>query len=155
MAKKRLRSSLFQRIHARQEVLKRLYGRTPKPLTGRRLPVEGHRGIAAGSLTPGEEDISDINVEEWEKLSKGEMQGFLVGEPLRVHSSNVAVLQWFEEPEQLFVEFKDRSVYLYQPVKKAIAMEFLRALSKGGAVWDYLRIRGTMTGHRVNYQRVR
>lgn len=40
------------------------------------------------------------------------------------------------------------------PVKKAVEFRKMAAATAGGAVWDYLRIRGTMWGHQHQYRLV-
>jgi hypothetical protein len=66
-------------------------------------------------------------------------------------SSNVAAFRYLEDPQILFVRFKNGAVYGYEPVNPQMAMGVWRASSKGGWVWDKLRIRGTAYGHQVNY----
>lgn len=44
------------------------------------------------------------------------------------------------------------SLYGYFDVPVALFREFQRAASKGGFVWDHLRVRGTIAGHRYQYE---
>lgn len=66
-------------------------------------------------------------------------------------SSNVAMF-WFDAAStELFVQYKDGSLYKYTGVTTEIARKFYRKDSKGKSVWDYLRIRGTSLGHQHPY----
>lgn len=81
-------------------------------------------------------------------LSSDQLDDFLhFGEWLPVQSSNVAAAQYDGETEQLTVEFKDGSLYQYQQISRAEARSFAMAGSKGGWVWDQLRLRGTVNGY--------
>lgn len=82
-----------------------------------------------------------------------------------VRSSNVHSVG-FEWPDSgtvgnLLVRFlggdsKHRSgpgpLYRYFGVDRSVYLSFLRASSKGRAVWDDLRIRGTVSGHQYSYE---
>src|ERR1700722_10160178 len=93
----------------------------------------GHRGIAAGSLKPGEQDFSPENVSMWRTLSGNEIERFIYDQELMfVHSSNVAAAQYFFEDRKLMLEFKDGSAYLYSNVGEDEAYQFANAQSKGG-----------------------
>lgn len=43
-------------------------------------------------------------------------------------------------------------LYYYSPINPAVFDSFVQAASKGRFVWDRLRIRGTVSGHRVPYE---
>src|SRR5437667_11585210 len=74
----------------------------------------GHRGVAAGSLKPGEQDLSVENVGKWRSLPASEVESFVYeAEPLYFHSTNVKMAQYFIDDEKLMVEFKGGPAYLY------------------------------------------
>lgn len=83
---------------------------------------------------------------------------FLAGEPKYVISSNVQYFQYlFVYPDgtpenELIVGFKDGSAYLYEDVSLEEALTFYHAGSPGGAIWDNLRLRGTVFGFQKNYR---
>lgn len=95
-------------------------------------------------------------------------------------SSNVFSFGFDNQSHSLFVRFKDApkdtgksaggfkitavhgasgagrphqpgALYLYHNVPARLFLTFLDASSKGGWVWDKLRIRGTVSGHRFDY----
>lgn len=124
----------------------------------------GNLGVAAGSLKPRadfattgrtEQDLSAENVAKWRTLTKEEAEGFLNGEPLFVHSSNVAMMQWHEDTSQLMVEFLNGSAYLYDNCDEKVAVLALNAFSKGNFVWSELRVRGSKTAHKKPYKKIR
>lgn len=115
----------------------------------------GHRGIAAGDLRPGKQDLSPENVAKWRGLTGSEVEDFVYeATPMIVHSTNVNMLQFFIDAGKLVVEYKDGSRYTYDNVTEDEAIQFAKAPSKGGAVWDLLRVRGSKTAHKKNYRRV-
>lgn len=70
---------------------------------------------------------------------------------------------WYEPMETAFyVHFFDNSlgseepgpVYRYLQVPEQEARMVYRAFSKGIAVWDYFRVRGSRTAHKRGYERV-
>lgn len=85
---------------------------------------------------------------------------FLRGEPHYVSSSNVSYFQYMyfypdgQLQQQLYVGFLDGSVYEYDGVSLSEALIFFRAASPGGAVWDHLRVRGTVFGYQKPYRLV-
>jgi hypothetical protein len=99
-----------------------------------------------------------------------ELWAQLQGREVRVESSNVYSYFWQPETPQkgiLFVTFldwepgtkqKDRSgpgsTYAYYDVPSNVfaAFEEEAKSSPGGAVWDNLRVRGTMHGHQMRYR---
>lgn len=115
----------------------------------------GHRGIAKRTDDFAGYDVSPENLAKRELLGKETAEGFLDGEPLFVHSSNVAMMQWFKDTNQLMVEYHGGGTYLYDNVSETEAIAFLQAWSKGGAVWDYLRVRGSRTAHKKPYSRLK
>lgn len=85
---------------------------------------------------------------------------FLGGQVHYVTSSNVAWIQYLwmypngTESNELYVGFRDGSVYAYEDVTFEEALSMFRAGSKGGWVWDNLRVRGTQFGFQKNYRLV-
>jgi len=77
------------------------------------------------------------------------------GELLFVHSSNVAAAQYFWGEHKMMIEFLNGSAYLYSSVNETEAWTFATAGSKGGWVWDNLRVRGTVDQHRKPYERIK
>lgn len=51
----------------------------------------------------------------------------------------------------LEIKFHDGTYYRYDDIEPDLAEDFYTAASKGKAVWDYLRVRGTVTGHQKPY----
>lgn len=74
------------------------------------------------------------------------------GKWLAVVSSNVDLIRYDYEEEVLYVQFKNGAMYSYRTVSYKEALDFAQAPSKGGWVWDHLRVRGTLLGHRKQYQ---
>lgn len=111
----------------------------PKPPT-----LHGHRGIAAGDLSrPDLESYRQRVASGHHQIPPNEVEAFLTEEyPLFVHSTNVAMLQYFPETGQLMVEYKNGKGYLYSSISPFEAQQFVYAQSKGKTVWDLLRIRG-------------
>lgn len=97
-------------------------------------PIEG---TDVGQGRPGGQDNrSDVD-------SKS---AFLFGAWMTVSSSNVAAAQWDEERQVMTIEFHDGSFYEYAHITAGDAESFADAPSKGGWVWDVLRVRGTVFG---------
>jgi hypothetical protein len=116
----------------------------------------GHRGIAARDLRPGKQDFSEENVSKWEQLTGNEVEDFVFGGvAILVHSSNVSQLQYDYKKNVLTVAFKNGSVYEYDNVTPPEAVRFIQATSKGGSVWDLLRVRGSRTGHQKPFRKIR
>jgi hypothetical protein len=140
-----------------QSLVNWLMGRKPKP--PRLSPSEmagGHRGIAARDLRPGKQDFSEENVSKWEQLTGNEVEDFVFGGvAILVHSSNVSQLQYDYKKNVLTVAFKNGSVYEYDNVTPPEAVRFIQATSKGGSVWDLLRVRGSRTGHQKPFRKIR
>lgn len=66
-------------------------------------------------------------------------------------SSNVSKIAYDPEHATLKVIFHDENEYHYLSVSADEATAFYHAGSKGGWVWDELRIRGTALGHKKRY----
>lgn len=140
-----------------------LRGKAPKPAPPN-TKVVGHRGIAAGSLKrrqklaqqfyqgSGIAPYTAAEVAKWRNLGGETVQGFLEDEePLFVHSSNVIMAQYFGVVSKMLVEFRSGASYLYSNVSLSEALSFAQAQSKGGWIWDNLRVRGSKTQHRKPY----
>lgn len=128
---------------------------TPKVPPSHFFPGDsfGHRGVAAGNLQ--HPDVTPENLARRQMLTQGDAEDFLNGQPLFVHSSNVAMVQYHAADNKMMVEYKDGSAWLYSPVTLEEAKSFLRRQSKGAWVWDNLRVRGTKHGHKKNAVRIR
>ena len=114
----------------------------------------GNRGRAYRDLK--NPDLSPENQAKWRELSDVHGTGFVYDQqPLFVHSSNVAMLQYFGDSQKLMVEFLNGSSYLYDNVTENEAIQFYAAHSKGGAVWSLLRVRGSRTLHKKPYKKTR
>lgn len=83
-----------------------------------------------------------------------------LGVPLRngldFTSSNVDWIQYDIEGESLYVSYRtghntDGRTYRYWTVNERLAIAAFNSISKGKFVWENLRIRGTLLGHRLNY----
>ncbi len=93
----------------------------------------------------------------------------VTGEMIRVTSSNVYAIGFDRDPGgaqsgMLKVQFKHKqqksgkkttdsagATYAYYHVPTAVFQMFREAASKGKFVWDKLRVRGTISGHRFDY----
>ena len=138
----------------------------PKPIPPTRIGSTGHRGVAAGDLRRreaanerflaegGTTPWTAEEVAKWETLSPLQVDRFLYDfTPLVVNSSNVVSAQYYNDSNELRIQFKDGSAYIYEDINTQEALEFAKAFSKGGWVWDYLRIRGTKYGHKKPYKK--
>lgn len=80
------------------------------------------------------------------------LKEFLRGEQVTgFTSSNVQAFEYDKPAGELYVQFSDDRWYRYSSVSHGEAQGLFRANSKGGWVWDKLRIRGTVYGHRKPY----
>ena len=81
-------------------------------------------------------------------LTTAEQDWLLKGDWMSVTSSNVESARYLWEENQLWVSYRGGVVWSYDvPFHKAA--EFYRAGSKGGWVWDNLRVRKTKHDHQV------
>lgn len=134
-------------------IIGRLFGGKPKP-PKLNASVVGHRGIAAGDLAerqrraerfyetgdPADAPYALEEVEKWQTLEPGTVEAFVHGgQPLFVHSSNVAMIQYHEEANKLMVEFLSGGKYLYSNVSPEEALLFAQAQSKGKWVHSHLK----------------
>ena len=102
------------------------------------------------------------SIEAQEELRKpdvprDDVDAFLhFGQWLPVKSSNVAAIQYDGERSRLQIEFLDKGkgpgFYGYDDVSIREAEFLARSGSKGGWVWDNLRVRGTVFGWKKPYQ---
>lgn len=76
---------------------------------------------------------------------------FMSGKFVSVSSSNVNAIAYFPESYYLEIEYHDGTYYGYFDVSSEEAANLFRSGSKGGWVWDHLRIRGTKLGFRKSY----
>lgn len=89
-----------------------------------------------------------------------ETDPIVTGKMVSVNSSNVHSIgfKWNSgDPanSSILVRFLESgrggAMYAYHNIHPDMFMEFQRANSKGGFVWDHFRIRGTVSGHQVPY----
>lgn len=77
-------------------------------------------------------------------------------------SSNVWSIQYDLDQRALFIRFqapktkqnpakRSGPLYRYSNVPPDVFLAMLKATSKGGFVWDRIRVRGTVSGHRYDY----
>lgn len=136
---------------------RRLFSKAPK---APKVRIRGHRGVAMGSRQkPDLEAYRARLQQEHEKISEDETEDFLAGGNLVfVHSSNVVAFQWFPEDGKMMVEYgghgKRSSAYLYSNVTQQEAQELITAQSKGSAIWDLFRVRGSRTAHKKPYSKL-
>lgn len=103
-----------------------------------------------------EEDAVQRMLEK-EGLASAEADFLANGSIQYVLSSNVHAIQylWLNPDgsllQQLYVTFKDGSLYAYYDVPIDVARQLYHASSYGKAVWDLLRQRGTVYGHQYTY----
>jgi hypothetical protein len=122
--------------------------RSGKQLRSRVPGVVGHRGIAAGDLRPGRQDLSPENVGRWQNLSGDEVSRFVNdNELLLVHSTNVHSAAYDPELEELTVWFLTGKGTVYGDVSTREALDFAQAQSKGGWVIDVCIGRENLQDH--------
>lgn len=103
-----------------------------KQIVEGKMPVES----VVGPKTVTEEEMAEV-------FARDKIDAFLhFGQWLPVESTNVKALQYNPEKSELIVEFLNGGIYQYQNVSIREAESFARAYSKGGWVWDHLRLRG-------------
>lgn len=132
------------------EKLGQIVGVQPKKMP---YIMGGHRGIAAGSLKkPDLGSYQELLKVGHTTVSPQEAAGFVFEEqPFYVNSSNVVMAVYYSDAKKMLVEYKGGASYLYSSVDEREAISFVQAQSKGGWVWDFLRIRGTKYGHKKPY----
>jgi hypothetical protein len=136
----------------------------------------GHRGMAFVNLKKRyQAGFTEKERSWWQPMTEEEAAAFLYhGAVVFVHSSNVVFASYNIALGQMTVGFgrsvRRRSVrggkvvkgpgasvqstYLYDNVTEDEAISFTKAGSKGGWVWDNLRVRGSKTLHKKPYRRV-
>lgn len=78
------------------------------------------------------------------------------GQIMFCNSENVESATYSIEDKILVIQYKGGgSPWSYEPITELQAIDFTKADSKNGWLWDNVRIRGTKHGHRVNARRVR
>lgn len=105
------------------------------------------------------DEITDADIIEDEPLDISSPENaFLAGEVLYTpQSSNVHAIQYMNSESILIIGYGGKpkqpgvTWYGYNPIQPEHALEFFRVSSKGGKVWDDLRIRGTVFGYKVDY----
>ncbi len=121
----------------------------PKPLE---LPPDEFPTEPAEAEVPWAQEAPEEAPIPFGEGPKDAIEAFLdFGEWLPMASSNVAGAQYEPDAERLTIEFKDGSFYQYQMVSRTEAESFARAGSKGGWVWDNLRVRGKIYAYRKPY----
>jgi len=73
------------------------------------------------------------------------------GKIMQVQSSNVAWFRWLPGEDAMEISYLDGSVYRYEDIPLEMAFDMYRSGSKGGFVWDRLRVRGTVFGYQKSY----
>lgn len=96
-----------------------------------------------------EEEIKEAELRRQQMYSP--VEKFLLGELVNVVSSNVAMIQYDNDLKILYIAFKNGYWYQYFQVSAIEAEGIFNAGSKGGWVWDNLRIRGTVFGSKKVY----
>jgi hypothetical protein len=97
-------------------------------------------------------------IKQWmdtQKRNLDPLTKFLYGEMIEVVSSNVHAIQYDKDNQFLYIVFKNTAWYRYGNVFPSEAESFFFAGSKGGWVWDNLRVRGTVFGHKKPYDFMR
>lgn len=91
-----------------------------------------------------------------EQVSEDEVRDFLFNEQLFfVNSSNVSAIQYFPATQQMMIEYRNGSAYMYDQISSDLALKFATVHSKGSAVWDELRVRGTVYGAKKPYRKIK
>ncbi len=81
-------------------------------------------------------------------FSYEDVEDFLNGTMVQVLSSNVDKAQYDSEKETLFIWYLDGALWAYDPYTIQEAAGFIRAPSKGGWCWDYIRVKGVGNEHK-------
>lgn len=111
-------------------------------------PIPGTAGIPQGTH-PSRSEIAErvVTGEEAAEFLRGETVLF-------VHSSNVESLAYKPGEQKLLVSYLSGGTYEYSNISTQEAQQFLTSGSKGRAVWDFLRVRGSRTAHRKPYRKL-
>ncbi len=128
---------------------------TPKP-----EPKEAATPVRRSSEEPRQPDEPAADTDAAIRTATGLVEGMIPVTSSNVHSIG---FEWSDtDPRNgnLLVRFlggdsKHRSgpgpLYKYKDVPRSVFDAFKRASSKGGFVWDELRVRGTVSGHQYSY----
>lgn len=125
----------------------------------------GKADMLAGIEKRGREDLERDRVardaaDQRRRMNEAWYNFIDLGVPLvrGVHfqSSNVEWVQYDKQYSSLYICYRtghqtDGRTYRYWTVNEALARSAFESASKGRFVWDNLRIRGTLLGHRLNY----
>jgi len=130
----------------------------PGEMPGRREELPG--GL---ELRPGRKTV-DVPLSTGQTMRLRPDHPMLTGELVACQSSNVHSFRYDYETATLYVRFLGRAgrgahggpgpLYRYSDVEPELFLSLQRAASKGGWVWDHLRIRGTISGHQKDYELV-
>jgi len=114
-------------------------------------------------LRPGRKTV-DVPLSTGQTIRLRPDHPMLTGEVVHCESSNVHSFRYDYESATLYVRFlghrRDGTrggpgpMYRYSDVEPELFLSLQRAASKGGWVWDHLRIRGTISGHQKDYELV-
>lgn len=106
------------------------------------------------------------------KMGNGRVQKFPASHPIvtkkKVEAPSSTNVNWYlfdVDTQTLYIRFdapktnerpgkRPGPLYSYAHVPPAVFLQMLAATSKGGFVWDKIRVRGTVSGHRYDYQLV-
>lgn len=118
-------------------------------------PVEGREISVLEEETEDwllDEAEKEAKQKEYEETKRDPLDLFLHdGKWITVESSHVEAMRYLAEPQALYIEYWDGSIYQYSPVSRDLAEKFAYASSKGTVVWDDLRLRGTQFGFQIPY----
>jgi len=118
-----------------------------KPTPPTILP--GNRGYAIGLGATADE----VNRRA---VGSDEIKDFVYnGEILIVHSSNVSSAVYSLADKKLIIEYHSGDVWSYGNINEQEAIGFAQAQSKGGFIWQHIRVRGSKTQHKKPAVKIR
>ncbi len=106
------------------------------------------RTIPRGELPTGER----TNIQH--PLAQEDVDAFLNGEMQQLLSSNVDKAQYDSERQILYIWYLGGECWAYDPYTEKEAAMFMEAPSKGGFIWDHIKVKGTVHQHQRNARRV-
>src|SRR5678815_1557463 len=149
------------------DTLRRMFGRKAFPknrlrLTAHELPsrrpqmasggIASRIGAEADEFMRSRPERDQRLAKRQEKFNDPEVRFIVQGEWLETPQSSYMAACFYNLIEQtLHVIHHDHSMYGYRSVTPEMARSLYRAGSKGTWMWDNIRIRGTVYGHRVPY----